>query len=1558
MSSGDDNLYCSGAGYTTQPDCECKCFIKVGLGRGSLNIESGEEIAQGDLCQHKCPVGMNGDICGQNGTPKPYIKGKGCVCKCTQSGSFSTDSLHCDDTCGNGGQYDENGKCKCVVKNQDPDQKCLACKLFWYNAPLCQSYCDSNTCRAANGKGGFCLTPDPGENAKCKCETDNHNPEIVRKTNIETKGTFISNTQAYKIKDLDITSIGPLPYIHMTADTFPSFRWHDSDFTELYPLTEREAAIQIPSGQDFMNFRTQNNYTLHKPVSVLWNYAGGNVRATPIVGVYLSALSSVDAYSLCAASTDCAGYTNTELYSCIGNSCPDSNVIDSGNNTLYRIARSVQLKESHTFDLALHTVTMQGCRTCMKDFYPRTRTGLAVTSQCINRCTSHETCSGYGVCDDNGECICLNANIQDKADSRICAVCKDTYYPPPFSEMLFNATEPCLNKCVDEALDDGGGEHWYCSGHGQCIGNGTCHADCIQFATGEPSGWSGAHCEVPCLAVENETKVCSGHGTCINSACACVEGFFGKLCDVTCNQENEYYHVVEEDCEGEQCHEPCEGLGDDVCQENIPCGTGDLFRCKRLKCNGRSCVTSYQYTHKSKTFYYEPCYAAVDTETLRECTGFSMEEYNSTQLNGKKIRAEHGIFCDTGARQNSNQGFCKKARCDCTDGDTARKITTDPPDDGTLIEVETLTVSANLGGEGCYVAGCRPADFPEGGNFYSMCGQYVPPVISDPVTLYDQLNNETGDISIILARELSRVQQHCAHGECIPRENQPGRSLLEPAPAGAEAVRGYCRCKNTPRVTKYCQQDGNADWAQQCCDTGARGSNIFFGRSCTDECKCDRKMFWKGSCGGDDTGVLSLGCNCRMGYSNPEKANNPKPGPLKELFCGSTCRTTCAGVMDDSQNQVVLSESYAGVHCPGAGASTAVHNASCYVGHMPCHGHGQCSSADGTCIRSIGNVLGVDSVASCQCWGSGVEMESNAAATLPQVVALYGGESSCELQCPFAGQLSDYFTQHYDVLLSANVRLTSQHRAIKQNYFNMYTEKVCSGHGYCTSLSPAANRTHLRCTCTGDYGGNDCDQTCKLSENAWGSRVPWQYGSQSGNGTLGSHLATYYGLSKCGTNARCSDEQVCAPIDNGYYDTANYDTAKQMVATLTESNMTTRKTRLFFEQWSLMFIGEFATCKRGYYSSVPRELDGQDTIYAFDLPTLVQWQLRRTCDAKYEYDTWSTQGASWCCNYAETGVEWRDDTAANFNGFTHGGCPDTYCSNFAVGRSCRTCISNAYESYNMPVPPLLDDCPTSYSGTGYCAKCTGTQDDHLVSPFKSLHSAGSARYKVHGKDSCEHCISYGRELSGEQQYALAATESRTCNNKGIITRGTCNGQPNTYSGIAVKPADVLMPSAGSLLCEGNAPHFTLGMCTCTEDWEGPTCAAPKTQKACGDDGTLVSTGVISPYSNIMYNKCVCRFRTGHYCAGNAVDTIYKFAAAELTLAQSIQLLPPNDLPALVVCNDPRAADEGGTVAVNGRCESCSDPSLDPFSMCIEYKATGVDGIVAQHQARVRDRSNC
>jgi hypothetical protein len=672
-------------------------------------------------------------------------------------------------------------------------------------------------------------------------------------------------------------------------------------------------------------------------------------------------------------------------------------------------------------------------------------------------------------------------------------------------------------------------------------------------------------------------------------------------------------------------------------------------------------------------------------------------------------------------------------------------------------------------------------------------------------------------------------------------------------------------------------------------------------------------------------------------------------------------------VTEDRHKTLKMSSNAALQSCPDAGASTEPHEAGCYDGFLPCHGHGQCASGDGGCIYAHQSFLDAKPAGACQCWGSGITMEkANPSALLPNTVAMYGG-NDCGLECPGADKLADFYNTNYAVLLSSNYLISPQHKAKKFSFFSKYEHNMCSGHGYCTpdSEQSTTNTSQLRCTCVGNFGGDMCDKQCTLDKRSWAERRPMQSRvifTADEVDELAAKLSSYYGLSKCGTNARCRDDNVCVPVDEGNYGRQPYLSGLDSVARMSRGATNSTRVMDFFEQWSMTFVGEFATCAGGYYSSVLKDLGGQDTTYAFDLPTLVRWQLVRTCDALYEPKMWSDSGNAWCCTYPREEYEWHDDTAANFNGFTHGGCPDGYCTNFGVDRSCRTCVSNAFDTYTSSTAKT---CPTSDSGEGYCAKCAGGLEEHLVSPVKSLIDANTKKmtYKVRGEWACEKCISQGRELSGEQKYAIAAADFRVCNNDLFVARGKCLGMPNTYSGIG-KYDDVADVTTGSLLCEAEAPNFQLGLCECAEGWEGPTCAMPALKSSCRNGGVLTGVGVISKYKLNQtrgYYKCVCEpgadggmARTGHYCGGNAVENIWGFASAELLPCQSVQMIPSKG-PALVECNDASGANPCN---IAGRCDTCTDPSLDPDAMCMEYKATGPDGIVTQHLSRVEARSNC
>lgn len=1533
MSYDGTDEYCGAAGYAVIPlsqqlgvPCSCNCWPK-----------GGEPIAQGHRCQHKCPSGTNGNICGLTGKPAPY-DGTACRCECEDRRISAT---ACDTMCSFGATANTLGVCDCLFDNQDPQRGCAVCKFRWHIAEHgCTHYCGTETCL---GGGNCTRTNEAVPRVECTCPAY-HDPRI-QDVQVREPLVFVAPYPgAFTISRPGVAiALFDKRILSVSADATTITLLAKVTLTPIADMDEVVISVPIDTGDEITSNRT-SVHLLAVPVAVptadYTYYYGLAIPGYP-------ASITLNISDICLRLEECVAYNATVMYSCI------SDDVDVCGGDAERVPKGVVLLATHAtlgdndYDLTIHDTLRRGCAACIPDRYPDPQE--VPDKACEFECTPDGTCNGLGSCNASADrastlCICDHAN-NDQA--HFCGKCLDTYFPDPTEIVKYPHNDPCDSKCISEAMQSPDDDFWYCSGHGTCLNNGTCDANCSQVTDGNPSGWLGPHCSLPCLAMqeENQTEVCSGHGTCLDNKCACDTGYFSRLCDVSCDRDDQSFYVIEETS-------LCDGI-EDMCISDIVCGESDE-PCAKLKCNGRECTSTYQYIHNGATVYYKPCDGTLDNETLSECTGFTDEQYTALNMSATKIRTVLGIYCDTGPRV-SNEGFCMRSRCDCRTGVEVDKITSanDP------LVVETLAVTAQLGGEGCQIAGCQGSQFPDGGDHFSMCGRHVPEVIADPVALYD-LVTPTRSIQTIIDDQLQSKQQHCSHGVCTPLANQRGTSMAHPAPAGALAVRGSCKCRNTPLTKNYCLRDDVPAWAQSCCDPGMGGDNRYFGRSCMDECTCDRKLWWKGSCSGDAPESMALGCNCRAGY-NATGRNSPQ----QELFCGSTCKTQCMGVANvtaDRYKTITLTKAHADQACPSAGAATDPHTEGCYDGYMPCHGHGQCASADGSCVYSSSDIFAKKPPGGCQCHGEGITVNLGNNAELPGQISLYGGDD-CTLECPGAENLNAHFAEHYSALHSSTYLIKPQFRQMKLQFFSMYRANICSGHGYCTSTSVAAptNPSALRCTCVGDFGGDKCEKQCKLDERAWGDRRPLQSKMAFAEGeidVLGAKLATYYGLSKCGPNAFCSQDNVCtANADGGEYERQPYNTSLETIAKMSKRSVTDTRVTDFFSQWSMVFVGEFAACKEGYYSSVPRDLTAQDNNYAYDMPPLVRWQLKRSCDALYVANQWSEAGNAWCCTYATDGEEWHDDTAANFNGFTHGGCPDGHCPNFATGRSCRECVSNAFTTYN---PQSINTCPRSSSGHGYCAICAGGKESHMVHPFTSLIDASSKHlsYTHQGKWACERCLSYGRELSGEQQYALSTEPMRVCNNDLFTQRGKCLGKASTYSDIADYPDDAGDTSGtGSLLCEAAEPHYQLGLCECEDGWEGPTCAMPTKQSSCRNGGILSAFGIASPYALVLnrtYYKCVCAGRTGHYCGGTAVENMYGFASAELKIGQSIQRVP-NKGAQLVECNDPTG---NNPVGAGGRCETCALPSLDPYAGCIEYKAIGPDGIVERHQNQVKARSSC
>ena len=101
----------------------------------------------------------------------------------------------------------------------------------------------------------------------------------------------------------------------------------------------------------------------------------------------------------------------------------------------------------------------------------------------VMTCEELDYCSGHGICQRGGYCIC------------------DTGWEGPSCKQSY---------CPSE-----------CSGHGSCAATGGCVCD---------AGFTGIICDkVICLGGGN----CTGHGVCLpGGMCSCEKGYLGGACDV------------------------------------------------------------------------------------------------------------------------------------------------------------------------------------------------------------------------------------------------------------------------------------------------------------------------------------------------------------------------------------------------------------------------------------------------------------------------------------------------------------------------------------------------------------------------------------------------------------------------------------------------------------------------------------------------------------------------------------------------------------------------------------------------------------------------------------------------------------------------------------------------------------------------------------------------------------------------------------------------------------------------------------------------------------------
>lgn len=1584
--------YCNGMGLpilngNNEDLCTCSCFKK---GR--------KDAAYGDYCQHKCPPGTNGEICGLTGFPT--FRNDQCECEC---GKDDFRKIACDQTCQNGGTMQYDGSCKCLYPRQDPEQNCARCTSNDYHFPSigCTEFCnDETTC---SGQGS-CFANTQTMQISCLNCPANHDGTIQDVVAFSLPRVFENDKNDYEYIVSDRLSIGEGNYLKLTIDytdqTTTTFSilfslqnfnsYFDSKTRSLTVASDKTFPLDTPAVQDVTDKFSTLIYAVNTGKGVQGNLER-NKQTCRLLG-----------------KENCAGYTTDYVFKCFDQSSGACSKFEpeeflKGDMQIFsmtfdqEVVPNGKTASKITFEEVLH----RGCSKCLSNWFPDpSQTGVCESGACVNFCDASTCNEPFGQCTSCGTCQCRRDSIDPSSG---CEECKPNYFPAPNGT---NTDTACTTLCLDNAMseDDRAFEQfdissvhstrWWCSGHGECVdyqdtarcyklNMGVTRDECVPIDFDEtvdsPLGWSGEHCQMACNVNANESDICSGHGSCFEGRCSCDTNYAGYLCDVTCKDDDQYFYATGKLGEDNIITPPDDEDNENDWEKCNPDDTNSL--CFKSKCNGAICKPINHYSimiqGNERYIYFQPC----TFNNLYPCIGETGED-GSEQA--KVIRNENNVFCDTGNIFNKN-GICAKMTCHCAADIAVTNITNTLGDN-----VEEAAAAVSLGGPGCQYAGCGPSSFPYTSRlkYSSMCG-HIPPVpaeLSNNVITAAVQNDQLSFANF--KDEIDKIKGNlgthtCPHGTCVALNERQKFNSTNPAPLYARASRGVCDCYNTPKTD--CDFL-NETWPQKCCQfTSDDAKPLYFGKSCSDRCVCTDTQF--GTCH-DMLSTLTLGCSCRQGMivnnnnPNDEVKKLEYQGRFSSLSCGIKCTARCRGIVKYDSNEKTFTAFTGNFvdECEKPPAKKRSNN--CFANLLPCSGHGWCQEQDGTCVTDTVAALRKqavsDSSASCKCWGEGVPdtlsgLALNPGTHLPQDISLYAGEN-CQHACPGHSEVDKHLVSKFDTIHATDYGTDEKILAQKKEYFQLYERHVCSGHGHCDSTSKIYNDTMLQCNCRINYAGFDCNQRCNVSSAAWGNNQPGQLKQVAtieqevlhvNSSAIPDFLADNFGLSICGPNAQCAEvsgNAVCAQSNSdGFYSIQTYQSAKINAANLARVDVSDNNFINFFNQWDMMFVGDFATCRLGYYSSKPRPLNGIEKGFISDLPPLVRWQIKRSCDAVYTQNTWNVDNGPWCCRYDSSGDAWKDENPANYIGYTHGGCPDNFCPNFAVGRACEECVSSAYVYHN---PTNTKTCPSNTYGFGNCAKCAGQDEDFFVSPFSSLMDAHelAMSYMVGGQHACERCISYARTSSGEQLFRLSDQPVRVCNNVDNVQRGRCLGWAHTFSGN--QESDALSAPSNELLCSSrSATQLQLGLCKCNEGWEGPTCAMPTLQSSCGGEGILTNITGTSQFKSpsgvpsTPYMYCKCQKNTGFYCSENEVIQRLAFAIPFLRPCQSIQFVVTGNVRGaqIVECNDPTG---NSPCDASGYCSSCAEPELDPFSLCREYKAYGPDGIVEKHQAKVAERSGC
>ena len=1139
-------------------------------------------------------------------------------------------------------------------------------------------------------------------------------------------------------------------------------------------------------------------------------------------------------------------------------------------------------------------------------------------------------CSGHGFCSVRGTCECRDPTME-----------LNGWGPPTGKPPGSSCDVPCNNN----------GHKSVCSGHGKCV-NDKCVCD-------YDGGWFGSECDVTCNATDQYVYYDSSEQDRVPCRFPSSDGNSSCAVNVPCGSTT----CTKLRCNGAKCM-PYYDYQHEVylSPENSTCGTHtNKTACESSLCKWNPLNHMCYKTSNAATIAYKICTSLDSPAPLLECTGLTNDTYQKDGWSKHRVQSELGIFCDVntdiqnaGDTWQEQYGLCARVQCNCNapsdqhSGDLVASQVYEWKD--SEYKTTSLPISSQLAGRACNYAGCSMSTF-DGYSEQSPCGTFPPQIVESPLTLlYSGSSLAEGNITLTEATASKTV--FCSRGQCGPPRDGtyeliPG-SESYPADPDYLGTIGTCLCKQTPTSSSQCKSHVGAGFAECCNGFYAQDSDDvdaapFYGESCGEQCSCYNRDYARGSCvyGVQSQLVLGTACSCRASTWSPEGGTNFNFARSR-LFCGGTCRYQCAGIQ--SSDPAASNKPFDESMCPAKYAqfATATITEGCYDDLQPCSGHGECFNArTGTCTSTTDTST---QVAKCTCAGNAINIGPLSGSAdsgelfIPDEVVLYGGDG-CDYMCPgvndkdvaSAGDSTsvwDFTNQHYDLLRAPVTFKNATPMDLLNTYASKYSRLVCSGHGYCYSGSNTytnAGSKLLECKCLDSWGGSTCSMQCSILANEqWPSNVSAPYQELGRANLTDDILGDQFDLDVCGPHAKCvfgPNEPECEAQTYGSSNTTNYAPGlyidaesymSKLAKQLTEqSTVDTAALQRFAEQWRLAFVGPAVKCKNNYYSQSIDPAYYSIANKVSNLPELIKWQLSRSCDAEYAYNTPNGTGP-WCCQYEYTGSPYdpfKDESSDEFNLPDRGGCPEGQCLLFAEGKSCRQCVSDSFEegSDGTTCPSSSDDVAAA-DGSARCHMCKEQPNNFFVSPYKSYSKDAHYTTDASKKASCQACFSN----------AYATTGSQTPENRA----GPCNGHGTCIGHMSAQEPAYNGTSFLDCCSSSGTPSASLGLCECDEGYTGPTCALANNSQGCNGHGTQING--------------ICNCNPGHCGVYCEISDDGGVCSGQMFPQQFIKGNGPN--AKAVLCN-------GGTQNSDSTCQ-CTSSDLDPDKYCLEVRQSAADTYAA------------